>query len=116
MEVALLNIRILIQKQTVVTDEIGNHRNVWADYHFCYASASGENSSSAGSEDQAAGVTADHAGIDFTVRICRRTAGITTDGYRVVFAGEPYDIIGIDHMNFKRKTIKLRCRKARRQP
>jgi hypothetical protein len=31
-----------------------------------------------------------------------------------MFKNEIYDIIAIDHMNYKKKCIKFRCRKARR--
>jgi len=31
-----------------------------------------------------------------------------------MFEGEPYNIIGIDHMNFKRKSLKFRCQKEAR--
>ena len=39
---------------------------------------------------------------------------IDSTGYRVVFGGELYDILAIDHMNYKKKSIKFKCRKARR--
>ena len=38
---------------------------------------------------------------------------MNTTEYRVLFGGEIYDLIGLDHMNYKRKSYKLRCRKAR---
>ena len=56
----------------------------------------------------------DHTGVDFTVRFCSAVSAVTTTEYRVMFGGEIYDIIGIDHMNNKHKSIKLRCRKVRR--
>ena len=34
--------------------------------------------------------------------------------YPVVFGGGIYDILDIDHMNYKKKCIKFKCRKARR--
>ena len=42
MDVALLNRKITVQKNTVVTDAIGNHTNEWADFYSCYATISGE--------------------------------------------------------------------------
>lgn len=114
MEVSLLNIRITLQKHTVVTDAIGNRTNAWLDYYTCHATASGENGSAKGGEEETAGTTVDHGNVDFTVRYCGKVQPLTTDGYRVIFNGEPYDIIGIDHMNYKRKCLKLRCRKVRR--
>ena len=51
MEVSLLNIRITLQKNTVVTDAIGNRTNAWLDYYTCHATASGENGSAKGGEE-----------------------------------------------------------------
>lgn len=45
MEVALLNVRITFQKNEVVTDVIGNHKNRWTDYYSCHATVSGESGS-----------------------------------------------------------------------
>lgn len=114
MDIALLNIRITIQKHTVVTDEIGNRSNAWVDFHTCAATASGENGSAKGSEEAIAGLVVDHADVCFTVRWCRKLEAVTTDGYRVLFGGEIYNIAGIDHMNYKRKAYKLRCKKVER--
>lgn len=53
MQIALLNVRITFQKNQVVSDEIGNRRNVWEDYYTCYATVSGEG----GNEKVLAGLT-----------------------------------------------------------
>ena len=42
MNIELLNVRIFISKNTVVTDDIGNHRNEWQPFYTCYATVSGE--------------------------------------------------------------------------
>lgn len=34
MDVALLNQRIVFQKNAVITDSIGNHKNSWIDYYI----------------------------------------------------------------------------------
>ena len=110
MNIPLLNRMITIQKQTVVTDSIGNHKNTWTDYYSCHATVSNETNS----EDETAGVTVDNTNTDFTIRFCALSSVITATEYRVVMDGELFDILSVDHMNFKRKSIKLRCRKARR--
>lgn len=110
MDVALLNVRITVQKSEVVVDSIGNHKNVWSDWYSCYATISGESPN----EDTDAGMIVDNSKIDFTIRWCRNAAEITADKYRVVYADSIYNILGIDHMNFKKKSIKLKCQKARR--
>ena len=110
MNIPLLNRMITVQKQTAVTDDIGNHTNAWTDYYSCHATISNETNS----EDEVAGVTVDNTNTDFTVRWCSLFSAITATEYRVVMDGEIFDILSVDHMNFKRKSIKLRCRKARR--
>ena len=40
MEISKLNERITIEKNAVVTDAIGNHKNTWIHYFSCYAYAS----------------------------------------------------------------------------
>ena len=45
MEVALLNVRITFQKNEVVSDALGNHKDEWKDYYSCYATVSGESGS-----------------------------------------------------------------------
>ena len=114
MDIAGMNVKIKFQKNSLVTDHIGNHTNAWTDYYSCHASVSGENGSANGGEDEAAGMTVDHSHTDFTVRCCRLVNAITQDEYRIIFENEIYNIIGIDHMQYKGKAYKFRCRKERR--
>ena len=110
MNVALLNVRITVQKNEVVVDSIGNRKNTWADWYSCYATVSSESPN----EDTDAGMIVDNSKMDFTIRWCRNATEITSDKYRVVYGGSTYNILGIDHMNFKKKSIKLKCQKVRR--
>ena len=110
MEVSLLNVRITFQKNEVVSDAIGNHRNQWTDYYSCYATVSGES----GSEKNVAANTLYDSDLAFMVRYCKALKDADTTKLRVVFDGELYDITFIDHMNFKNKCLKFRCRKVRR--
>lgn len=110
MKIGLLNVRITIEKNEVVTDKYGNHKNTWTPYYSCYATVSSE----APKEETDAGQIVDDSKIDFTVRYCRAVDAVTSTGYRVSFRDETYDILGIDHMNFKRKAVKLHCQKVRR--
>ena len=36
MDVAAMNVRIMFQKNEMVSDAIGNHENVWTDYYSCH--------------------------------------------------------------------------------
>lgn len=110
MDIALLNVRITIQKNEVVTDSIGNHKNTWTDWYSCSATISSESPN----ESTDAGMIVDDSKIDFTVRWCKDAAAITSTGYRVAYNGDTYNILGIDHMNNKRKAIKLKCQRAER--
>ena len=40
MNIELLNVRIYIQKNEVISDSIGNRKNTWKDYYTCYATVS----------------------------------------------------------------------------
>ncbi len=110
MNIELLNVRIFITKNEVVTDAIGNHKNVWKEYYTCYATVSAE----AGKEETSAGLVVDNSKVDFTIRWCRKAAEIDSDKFRVEFNGELYNILAVNHMNYRRKCIKLSCEKARR--
>ena len=111
MDIALLNERIVIQKNAVTTDEIGNHTNAWSLYYNCHATVSGTNISG---ESNEAGQTVDDTEISFTVRYCKRTVAVNNTEYRIIFRNEIYNIVTVDFMNFKKKCIKFKCRKARR--
>lgn len=61
-----------------------------------------------------AGTTVENTDITFTVRFCAAVDAITENGFRISFRDALYNITGIDHMNYKRKSVKFRCQKARR--
>ena len=77
MNIGLLNLRILIQKNTVVSDAIGNRKNTWTDYFSCYATIGGES----GTEVHRTGETLESADLTFTVRYSSETAAVTTTGF-----------------------------------
>ncbi len=110
MNIALLNVRIVVQANSVVTDGYGNRTNTWMPYLSSYATISGETPK----EVTEAGQIVDDGRIDFTLRWCAAASVITTTGFRVLYRDELYNIIGVDHMNGKRKSVKLLCRKERR--
>ena len=109
MNIALLNVRIEIQKNAVSTDRYGNRMNTWTPYLSCYATVSGE----APQEDTDAGLTVDDSRADFTIRWCDAASVLTSTGYRVLYRDEIYDIIGVNHMNCRNRAVKLLCRGER---
>lgn len=64
---ALLNRKITVQKNTVVTNAIGNHTNEWEDFYSCYTTINGESPN----ESTSAGTVVDNTKADFTVRWCK---------------------------------------------
>jgi SPP1 family predicted phage head-tail adaptor len=110
MNVALLNVCICFQKNEVLVDEIGNHINAWNEYYSCHATIGGES----GKESQIGGVVVDDSDISFTIRYCKRAEAINTMNYRILFNNELYNILTVDHMNFKKKSLKFKCQKVRR--
>lgn len=110
MDAALLNVKIVFQKNEVVVDAIGNHKNQWVDYYSCYAMVSGEG----GSEKTVAGLIVEDSDLSFTIRYCKKAAEVTADGYRIKFGDALYNIVSIDHMNYKKKAMKFKCEKVRR--
>lgn len=110
MNIGLLNLRILIQKNAVISDAIGNRKNTWTDYFSCYATIGGES----GTEVYRTGETLESVDLTFTIRYSSETAAVTPSGYRIVYGGELYNIIAVDHQNNKRKSLKFRCSKVRR--
>ena len=113
MDVAAMNVRITFQKNETVSDSIGNHKNAWADYYSCHATVSDSAGKSSGESD-AAGQTAAHPDISFTVRFCRKSGAVDTTGYRILWDGGIYDIVKVDHLNYKKKALKFKCEKAGR--
>ena len=110
MDIALLNQKVMFQNAVGVVDDIGNHTNAWEDYYECHATISGEG----GTEAEVAGVKVENADLAVTVRWCGKAAAVTSTGYRILIGGEIYDILAIDHMNYKKKSLKFKCRRARR--
>lgn len=110
MDIALMNVRILFQKNVVKTDKIGNHTNAWEDYYSCYATVSGEG----GTEKTVAGLVVDDSDISFSVRYCGLVSKVDSSGYRIIFNDAIYNILSIDYMNYKRKSVKFKCQRVRR--
>lgn len=99
-----LNERVIFQKATIVTDKIGNHRNIWEDWFTCSAYASTYEA-----QEKEGEVVTEQQTVTFTVRWCRETKVLTSTGYRVKFRDRIYNIISVDPMNYQKKSLKIRC-------
>ena len=89
-----------------MTDRYGNHKPEWTDYYSCRAYAI----TYIHDETETATIS-DERTITFEVRYCSELVNITSIGFRVIFHDAVYDIDSVDMMNWKRKTVKLKCRK-----
>lgn len=100
--------RILFQKNEVSMDGNGNHVAAWQDYYTCAAYAN----NLSGKEWQEAALHNAENQLYFVVRYCSEIAGLDTEHYRVMFRGEPYNIIFIDNVQYNNRTVKIRVVKG----
>ncbi|MFI3201889.1 MAG: phage head closure protein [Eubacteriales bacterium] len=110
MNIAGMRVKIKLQRGEMVVDEIGNHQNEWLDYYSCFASVSDEG----GKEQNREVEVVDSSTLHFTIRYCKAVSLLTSTKYRVVFEEELYNIVSINHMNYGKKCIKLKCEKVNR--
>jgi len=104
-----LSERIVIQTNSVSMDQYGNHVPQWVDYFSCSAYAN----TYVKDEVTDGTVIQDERQITFEVRYCSELRNITSNGYRVLFHGEAYNIESVDMMNWQKKMIHLKCRKEK---
>lgn len=112
MEIAAMNVRITFQKNGVIVDKIGNHTNDWSDFYSCFATIS-DSTGKSSAEDTVAGLIVDHSDISFTVRFCKKAMAISSTNFRILWNGEVYNIVKIDHLNLKKHALKFKCEKER---
>ena len=110
MKVHLLNERIKILKSEIHTDDIGNHLTEWKEIYSCFATISNESPQ----EVTDHGVTYDDGKIDFTIRYSSEVETLSSIGYRIQFKNQLYNILGVDHMNYQKRSLKLHCQRIER--
>lgn len=110
MDIARMNVRIMIQINEAQVDRYGNHTSEWKDYFSCWATCLNQT----GKESDEAGQTLEDDKMDFTVRYCSETATVTSTKYRILLNGRIYNIDHVDDMAFKHKSLKFHATLARR--
>ncbi|MGT2681439.1 phage head closure protein [Streptococcus porci] len=110
MKVSLFNTKITLQISSVAMDEVGNQIEYWQDAYTCFASVSHESPL----ENTSAGAMWDNSKIDFTIRYSSEVAKVDSLTHRVIFEDQIYNIKGIDHMNYKKKSLKIHCQRVER--
>lgn len=91
MDIGLLNEKVTFQKNTVITDSIGNHKNGWEDFYTCHATIGGEGMASS-KEKEEAGTIVEDVGMTVTVRYCKKVSEIGSTTHRIIFRDEIYDM------------------------
>ena len=104
MDISKLNQRILIQKGSTQTDDVGNVFRQWQDFYFCFASVK-----TTGGKEQQNGDTDEQHSVAFAVRFCKKLSEISAVDYRMVFRGKTYNIIQVDFADYDGKTIKIKA-------
>ena len=99
-----MNERIIFQKNSVVVDAVGNHRNVWADYFSCFTYASTFQAAENTGE-----ITTEERSVTFSCRYCSELACVSSTGYRILFHDEIYNIRSVDMMNYQWKELKFQA-------
>lgn len=94
MNIAGLDKRVVIQKHSVIVDQIGNHINEWINFYTCWSGV--KNSRRAAVEEQGEARTRHVQRLEFTVRACPAIADITPTEYRIHFNGRIYNIEAVD--------------------
>ena len=110
MNIGLMRCRIVIQKETVTIDSIGNRTNTWTAWHSCFAYVNMQT----GGEHESTGRTIVTDTLVFTVRYCSALAGMQPDGYRISFNGRLYNITAVDDFQFRHETLKLTATRTER--
>lgn len=110
MKIGTMRHRITIQKLVTVTDKIGNHTNEYRDYCSRWAYAN----NLSGSEYWQAAQTNAQNSIYFMIRWDKVTGAVTSDGYRILFNGKIYNILSVDHYQFRCKTIQFKAEEVKR--
>lgn len=104
MDISKLNQRILIQKSSTQTDEVGNVIQQWQDYYSCFASVK-----TTGGKEQQKGATEEQYSVAFAVRFCKQLSELSAVDYRIMFRGKNYNIVQVDFADYDSKTVKIKA-------
>lgn len=109
MDIALLNKRLIVQKKESIRSDSGVSTSSWQPDFMCWCTVSNES----GSTDSGEGMEKTSVDISFTVRWSRQTLGVHAMSHRILFEGEYFDIVSVDHNSYKGSMVKYNCRKVR---
>lgn len=108
METGAMNCRIIIQERAGLTQTAnGLQEEAWHDHYLCWAYVN----QLSGAEFWAAHAVQAQDTMVFTVRWCRKMAEVNTRDHRILFAGDVYDILFVDHVRQERDVVKIKARR-----
>lgn len=110
MKISGFNERVIIEKSTVYSDDIGNQLKRWEVYHtgFCHVN------SQVAHETEGTAYILDDSKLTFTLRWQDKWQKLDAQSYRIRFKEKLFNIIGIDFMNYKGRYIKLHAQRVER--
>lgn len=97
--------RVVIEKRSVVTDEIGNQSSGWEKYFSGYAYIN----NLSGAEYWQAAQTQSENTVMFVMRYHPLLNVLDTVSYRLFWRDKEYNIISIDNVQYKNETVKIRA-------
>lgn len=96
---------IMIEKRTVVEDDIGNQSSTWLPFYKGFASVN----NLYGTEYWAAAQTQSQNTVVFTLRYNPLFNDVNSLEYRLLFRGKEYDIKSIDNVKYANISIKIKA-------
>ena len=97
--------RVVIQKNSITEDEIGNKKPIWTDYFKGHAYMN----NLSGAEYWEAAQTQSQNTVVFIFRYHRKLSLINTKEYQLIHNGKSYNISSIDNVQYKNEIIKIRA-------
>ena len=96
---------IIIEKRTVVEDDIGNQSSTWLPFYKGFASVN----NLYGTEYWAAAQTQSQNTVVFTLRYNSLFNEVNSLEYRLLFRGKEYDIKSVDNVKYANISIKIKA-------
>lgn len=96
---------VVIERNTIIEDEIGNQTSAWTKYYAGYAYMN----NLSGSEYWEAAQTKSQNTIMFVMRYHALLGKMNTKEYRLIHRGQEYNITSVDNVQYKNEVIKIRA-------
>lgn len=105
MEIGKFNQKIIIQKKTIISDNIGNQTEKWINFHECWAEVNGVY----GREYWQARQANEEKTINFKIRCCKKIEYLNSTDFRIFFRNANYDIQVVNNEFFGDKFLRIKA-------